>query len=528
MLNSLSGEFIAQSVSVLKPQGCFLEIGKRDIWSTEQMAQMQPDVVYHVYDLGEVMRDSPALIQTLLRDLAQSIDRGELKPLPQRVFALNAAAEAFRFMERARHIGKIVVAQPPPDRSSRPIAIRADGTYLITGGLGGLGLHTARWLVDQGARHVILVGRHAPSAAAQTVIDELTQRAAQVIVAQADVSQADQLATVLSGIDPATPLRGIVHAAGVNDDGVLTQQTWERFAAVAAPKAIGAWNLHTLTQARGDSLDFFVMFSSIASVLGSVGQGNYAAANASLDALAHLRQAQGLPALSVNWGPWSEAGMFAVLSEHDRQRRLAQGLQPISPAQGLQVLAHLLQQDAPQIMVLPIDWRRYTAQSPLLAEIKRDLKPIEKSRSSSPVVDVLSRMQAAPLNQRRSLLLTHVREQAIKVLGLTSSHTIDPHQPLRDMGLDSLMAVELRNALGVSLKCSLPATLLFDYPTLDTLADFLAKELWPSETPPTPSVVEEDRAVSNQAAELAELSEDEAEALLLQELALNKRGHRHG
>ena len=213
MLNSLSGEFIAQSVSVLKPQGCFLEIGKRDIWSKEQMAQVQPEAAYHVYDLGEVMRDSPALIQTLLRDLAQSIDRGELKPLPQRVFALNAAAEAFRFMERAKHIGKIVVAQPL-DRSSHPIAIRADGTYLITGGLGGLGLHTARWLVDQGARHVILVGRHEPSEAAQAAIHELTKQGAQVIVAQADVSQADQLATILSGIDPATPLRGIIHAAG--------------------------------------------------------------------------------------------------------------------------------------------------------------------------------------------------------------------------------------------------------------------------------------------------------------------------
>jgi acyl transferase domain-containing protein/NADPH:quinone reductase-like Zn-dependent oxidoreductase/acyl carrier protein len=526
VLNALSGEFITQSVAVLKPRGCFLEIGKRDIWSAEQMSQARPAAAYHVYDLGDVMRDSPGLIQTMLHGLAESIDRGELKPLPQRVFALNAVVDAFRFMERAKHIGKIVVTQPP-DRSSRPIAVRADGTYLITGGLGGLGPHTARWLVDQGAQHVILVGRHEPSDHAQSVIRELTQQGAQVSIAQADVSQADQLATVLSRIDPATPLRGIIHAAGINDDGVLTQQTWERFAAVAAPKAIGAWNLHTLTQARGDSLDFFVLFSSIASVLGSVGQGNYAAANAYLDGLAHFRQAHGLPALSINWGPWSEVGMFAALSEHDRQRHLAQGMQPILPAQGLQVLTQLLQQDVAQVIVLPIDWRKYDLRAPLFTEIARGLRTIETTKPPSPVIDVPAKLQAAPANQRRSRLLAHVREQAIKVLGLTPSHTIDPRQPLREMGLDSLMAVELRNALGASLKCSLPATLLFDYPTLDALVDFLAKELWPIEAPPIRSGVEEERAASAGTADLIALSEEEAETLLLQELSLNKRGLRH-
>jgi acyl transferase domain-containing protein/NADPH:quinone reductase-like Zn-dependent oxidoreductase/acyl carrier protein len=527
VLNSLAGEFIAQSVSVLKPQGRFLEIGKRDIWSKEHVSQVRADVAYHVYDLGDVMRDAPTLIQTMLHELGQSIEHGELKPLPLRVFGLHSAADAFRFMERARHIGKIVVTQPP-DRSSRPIAIRDDGTYLITGGLGGLGLRLARWLVDQGARRIILIGRHQPSDSAQAMINDLTESGASVIVAQADVSQADQLAAIFSGIDQSTPLRGIIHAAGINDDGVLTQQTWERFAAVAAPKAEGAWNLHRLTQARGDLLDFFVMFSSIASVLGSVGQSNYAAANAYLDGLAHARRALGLPALSINWGPWSEAGMFAVLSEHDRRRRLAQGLQPISTAQGLQVLAQLLQQDTAQIMVLPIEWRKYDTHAPLFAEVVRDLKPIETVPPPRVVVDMRAKLQVTSPNQRRGLLFAYVREQAIKVLGLTPSHAIDPRQPLRDLGLDSLMAVELRNALGASLKCSLPATLLFDYPTLDALADFLAKELWPIETPPIPVGVPETRVTSSETADLIDLSEEEAEALLLRELASNKRGRRNG
>jgi NADPH:quinone reductase-like Zn-dependent oxidoreductase/acyl carrier protein len=526
ILNSLSGDFIAQSVSVLKPRGCFLEIGKRDIWSHEQLAQTRPEAAYHVYDLGDVMRADPAAIQTLLRDLVQAIEQGDLKPLPQRVFTLDSAADAFRFMERAKHIGKIVVAQQP-DRSTRPIDIRADGTYLITGGLGGLGLHAARWLVEQGARHLILIGRRGPSENAQMVIAELITGGAQVIVAQADVSQLDQLAAIMADIDPAVPLRGIIHTAGVNDDGVLTQQTWERFVTVAAPKSVGAWNLHTLTQERGETLDFFLLYSSISSVLGSVGQGNYAAANAYLDALAHLRQAQGLPALSINWGPWSDVGMFASLSAHDQQRRLAQGMQTISAGHGAQVLSRLLSADAAQLMALSIDWRKYDTASPLLAEIRRDLQPIESAPTAVPAADVLIRLQAAPPNQRRAQLLGYARAQAIKVLGLSASHAIDPRQPLRELGLDSLMAVELRNALGAGLKRSLPATLLFDYPALDMLTDFLAGELWPSEQPPVQSVVEEPRAAATQAADLIELSEEEAEALLLQELSASKRGRRN-
>jgi polyketide synthase 12/myxalamid-type polyketide synthase MxaB len=290
---------------------------------------------------------------------------------------------------------------------------------------------------------------------------------------------------------------------------------------------MGAWNLHTLTHERGDALDFFLLYSSISSVLGSVGQGNYAAANAYLDALAALRQAQGLPALSINWGPWSDVGMFAALSAHDRQRRLAQGMQTISAMPGAQLLSRLLPEHAAQRVALPIDWRKYDASSPLLAEIKRDLKPIATAPTAAPAADVLTRLQAAPPNQRRALLLGYVREQSIKVLGLSASHAINPRQPLRELGLDSLMAVELRNALGAGLQRSLPATLLFDYPALDTLTDFLTQELWPGEPPPAQSDDAEPPATATQAADLIDLSEEEAEALLLQELAAGKRGRRH-
>jgi NAD(P)-dependent dehydrogenase (short-subunit alcohol dehydrogenase family)/acyl carrier protein len=519
VLNALSGDFIEQSVSVLKPNGRFLEIGKRDVWAPDRMTQARPDAAYFIYDLGDVMRDSPALIQALLCELLQALQTGELKPLPIREFPLDEASEAFRFMERAKHIGKIAVTQAV-DRAE-PIVIRGDATYLITGGLGGLGLQAARWLVEQGARQIMLMGRTAPSSAAHAEIDQLGQHGAHVIVAQADVSQADQIAAALAKIDPATPLRGVIHAAGALADGVLVQQTDDRFVAVLAAKQAGAWNLHKLTQDQ--PLDFFVMFSSIASVLGSVGQGNYAAANAYLDALAHTRRAQGLPALSIDWGPWSEVGMAAALSAHDQDRRRAQGLGFLTPAQGTQALAQTLQQDVAQLLVLPIDWRRYVGSNavpPLLREVAQ-AAPIEKARAAAFTIDVAQQVFAAAPNQRRSIVQQHVRAHATKVLGLGAAHTIDPRRPLSELGLDSLMAVELRNALGVSLKRSLPATLLFDYPTLETLTDFLLKELSLSEPPIVSAPSKEDRAITA-GVELAQLSEAEAEALLLAELSAGK------
>jgi NADPH:quinone reductase-like Zn-dependent oxidoreductase/acyl carrier protein len=519
VLNTLSGDFIEQSVSVLKPKGRFLEIGKRDVWTPDRMAQARPDLAYFIYDLGDVMRDSPTLIQALLRELLQALQTGELKPLPVREFPLGEVSEAFRFMEHAKHIGKIAVTQIV-DRAE-PIVIRDDATYLITGGLGGLGLQAARWLVEQGTRHIMLMGRTAPSGVAQTEIDQLEQQGAHVIVAQADVSHADQVAAALAKIDPVTPLRGVMHAAGALVDGVLVQQTDDRFEAALAAKQAGARNLHTLTQDQ--PLDFFVMFSSIASILGSVGQGNYAAGNAYLDALAHTRRAQGLPALSLDWGPWSEVGMAAALSAHDQERRRAQGLGFITPVQGMQALGQSLQQDVAQLLVLPIDWRQYVGSNavpPLLREVAQ-VAPIEKAQAAAPTIDVAQQVLAAAPNQRRSIVQQHVRAHATKVLGLGAAHAIDPRRPLSELGLDSLMAVELRNALGVSLKRTLPATLLFDYPTLETLTDFLLKELSPSE-PPISSAPPQEARAATAVAELAELSEAEAEALLLAELSAGK------
>ena len=511
VLNSLSGELIPASLAVLRDGGRFLEIGKRGIWDEAQVAALGRHIDYHVIYLGAVCERDPALVGAILSQLVAELASGALRPLPLRLFPLAQAADAFRYMAQARHIGKVVL-EPA---AGRPL-VRPDGTYLITGGLGGVGLATARWLAEAGARHLALLGRRAPSPEAEAAIAAIAATGVQVRVAQADVSRPEELAQVLARLDAEQPpLRGVVHAAGILDDGPLAEQTWERSAAVLAPKVAGAWALHQLTASR--DLDWFALFSAGSALLGAPGQGSYAAGNAFLDSLAHARRAAGLPALSLNWGVWGEVGMAAALGTRERQRLADQGFQPIAPADGLRALAAALGQDAAQLAVLPVDWSRFAHQlngRPLPSLLRELARPTPR-QGAAHAPDLPTRLaQTAPGN-RRALLRGAVREHAGRVLGLAQARPVDPRQPLSELGLDSLMAVELRNSLGVALDRPLPATLLFDYPTIEGLAGFLEALLAPPEPQPAADVTVRHTALM---ADLEQLSDAEAEALLLAEL----------
>jgi acyl carrier protein len=328
------------------------------------------------------------------------------------------------------------------------------------------------------------------------------------------------------------PLRGVFHAAGIVADGVLIQQDWPRFLAAMAPKLDGAWNLHVMT--RKMPLDFFVCFSSVASILGSSGQGNYAAANAFLDGLAHQRRIDGLPGLTVNWGAWDNTGMTAAIDAGDRRRIDDRGQRPMTPDQALAVFGQALAHPRAQLTIGAFDWRSMQswghAERPLLDELVRKLDgPVaEASRSAPP--DLVQQLAAAPRSTRRGVLLGSLRAQVIGVLGLPRDYQIVPRQPLNELGLDSLTAVELRNVLAQRLGCSLPATLLFDYPTLDALADYLLDDVLD-----LPADEREANGSSHHApderslaiAELEQISEEIAEELLLAELAsLQERTYR--
>jgi len=488
VLNSLAGQAIQKGMSILADYGRFLEIGKRDIYgdSRLRMRPFRKNLGFFAIDLDAAMRQRTELCGRLLREVMQHMREGRLAPLPHRVFPISNAVGAFRHMSQAKHIGKVVLstreaqvrvaAQRPQD-----YRFRSDATYLLTGGLGGFGLKAAQWMIEHGARHLVLMGRSgAKSAESQAAVEAMRAAGATVKIAQADVTDREQVAACLRDIKQnMPPLRGVMHAAMVLRDNLVAKLDEESFRAAWHPKVLGAWNLHTLT--RDCELDFFVLFSSVASLFGSGGQANYAAANAFLDGLAHYRRSLGLPALSVNWGFIGEVGWAA--QHDDVVRRLeSQGLRPVSPAEGLRQLGRLLSRGTSQAGIIRVDWHRWgEAGSRIglpprfadLIELAADTGEQAAGKTGSQARKAL--LGAAP-EERAEMMQQLLTEQVARVLG-RSAAKIDADTPLTDLGLDSLMSVELRNWIEGDLQLSLPTVELMRGPTVAKLADVLCRQM---------------------------------------------------
>ncbi len=397
----------------------------------------------------------------------------------------------------------------------RPIQMSADRTYLISGGLGGLGLLTARWLVERGARHLVLAGRSEPNANALHELKKLEEAGAAVTVRQADVSRLGDVEELFAAI-ARTPqaLGGVIHAAGDLDDGMLLHQDWDRFATVFAAKVLGAWNLHCLTKEL--PLEFFILYSTATSLLGSPGQGNHAAANTFLDVLAWERRARGLPAMSINWGPWAEIGAAA---ERNVGGRLGlKGIGAIAPEQGSRTLERSFAEPLAQVGIIPVDWEQFLQNNPhrpFFSNFQSDAKPV-----SEPVSGILQQLEEISENKRKPILIAHVRSLASEILGLECPESLDPQQGFFDVGMDSLTSVELRNRLQKDLGRNLPATIVFNYPSVDALAGHLLGVLCESDTDSAadPGESGESEIPDSVLPELEELSENELGALLDDEL----------
>ncbi|MEU3693928.1 SDR family NAD(P)-dependent oxidoreductase [Streptomyces narbonensis] len=468
VLNSLTGESVDASLRLLPRGGRFLELGESERRDPTETAVLHPGVEYAAHDLG---RTDPDLLQALLAEVAELFDSGVLRPLPVTAWPLTRAEAALRHVDRAPHAGKIVLTV---DRSPDP-----EGTALVTGGTGALGSVVARHLVTaHGIRHLLLTSRRGIAAAgAPELVAKLEELGASVTVAACDVGDRDALAALLASIPGAHPLTTVVHTAGVVDDGLLASLSDEQIATVLRPKADAAWHLHELT--RDLDLSAFVLYSSLAGTLGGPGVANYSAANAFLDALAQRRRVQGLPAVSMVWGLWEEeGGMIQRLSAGDRTRMARDGLRTITGDHGMSMLDSALARSRPVVVATPFD------PSAVRGEVAAALRGLvrttgRRTAAGQGAVDgaLARRLAALGAGEQRALLAELVGEHAAAVLGHTDASAVRAGQAFRDLGFDSLTAVELRNRLGAATGIRLPATLVFDHPTPEALTDFLHVKL---------------------------------------------------
>lgn len=474
VLNSLNQEFIPTSVEALARGGRFVEIGKIGIWSAERFAEARPDAIYLPFDIGEDERRSPGLIAGLLAELMPRFESGGLAPLPHEAFPLSEAVRAFRLMQQAKHVGKVVIELPPPAIDTA--IARPDATYLITGGLGALGLEAAGWLVEAGAKSLVLCGRSAsPSEQAAGRIEAWRSRGVSVHLRPLDTSDAKQVRATFEWIArELPPLKGVLHAAGVLDDAAIANQSWERFEKVLAPKAVGAANLNALA----GPLDWFVCYSSMAAVLGSPGQSNYAAANAFLDGLMESRRAAGLPGLSIQWGPWAGAGMAAG---HDVAKWAQVGLGTIRAAEGRLAFETLLHQPLATVGCYPIEWPKFLAQFPrsrspkllddLALKHRRDAAGSQAAQGGA-----RSRIDAATAADRATIIHELVAGHVAKTLGIPAA-SLERDRALSQMGLDSLMGIEMRNAIEADIAAEIPIETFTASTTVDDLCDAVGRLL---------------------------------------------------
>ncbi len=500
VLNSLAGEAIHQNLRALRPFGRFLELGKRDFYENTQIGlrPFRNNLSYFGIDSDQLMKELPELTGELFSEMMTLFADGTFTPLPYTAFSSQQAIDAFRYMQQARQIGKVVVthdqplqAAPRRSLSRDALALPADAGYLVTGGLGGFGLKTAKWLASRGARRLVLVGRSgAASEEARAGVVELEAQGVQVMAAACDITDRAALAALLDEARQAFgPLRGVVHAATVIDDGLIRNLDDERIARVLAPKIDGARHLDELT--REAPLDFFVLYSSATTLFGNPGQASYVAANHWLEALAASRRARGLPASCLRWGAIDDVGFLArnTRTRDALQERL--GGSALNSDDALRVLEQLLVHNGsgqlgeggrlggPSLGVLELEWgalARFlpTAEAPRFSEIARQADDDGRRHDDGDnIADLLAGL--SPEEQRTTV--TELLRAELAAILLMDEEKIDVNRSVYEMGFDSLMGVELMTAIEARLGVQVPVMVLSEASTLNKLAGVLISKL---------------------------------------------------
>lgn len=478
VLNSLAGEAIQRGVQILAPGGRFIELGKKDVYADASLglAALAKSASFSVVDLDLNLKLQPARYRQLLQHILQHVADGKLEVLPVTAFSLHDAADAFRLMASGKHTGKIVIsipqhgsieaiAAPPP----LPLVSR-DGGYLIVGGMGGLGFVVARWLAEQGAGLIVLNGRSAPSDEVAAAIAELNASGSRIEVITGDITEPDTAERLVRAVEDAGfRLAGVVHSAMVLADEIVLNMTDSAARRVFAPKVTGSWRLHVATAAR--DVDWWLTFSSAAALLGTPGQGAYAAANSWVDGLVAHRRSAGLPAVGINWGPWADVGRAQFFKDL--------GVEMINAEQGLAAMQAVLTADRGRTGVFSLDARQWFQSFPAVAGSSLFAKlhdsAARKSGQRRGGGAIRAQLDALDAAERPGHLASAIADEIRAVL--RSGDPIDHHRPLETLGLDSLMGLELRNRLEASLGITLPVALVWAYPTISDLATALCERM---------------------------------------------------
>ena len=468
VLDSLAREFVDASLDLLPRGGHFVEMGKTDVRDAERLAA-ERGIDYRAYDLWEAGDERAG---EMLEELLALTASGALAHSPIAPWDIREARGAFRFLSRARHVGKLVLTVPQP--------LDPAGTVLVTGGLSGLGAIAARHLAERHrVKHLLLSSRRGPDApGAAELIAELAELGCTASAVACDASERTEVEALLAQVPVEHPLTAVFHSAAVLDDGVIEALDRDRLDRVLAPKADAAWHLHELT--AGMELSAFVMFSSAAASFGAPGQGNYAAANTFLDALAQRRRAAGLPATAIAWGLWEqETEATGHLDEEDVARLGRAGLAPLATADGLELLDRAIGLAEPLSVAMPLRTAALgaAAAAGMLPPLLSGLVAAGRRRARAGGGSLARRLAQVPAAERAALVLALVREHAAAVLGHSAPESIDPAANFKDLGFDSLGAVELRNRLGAASGVRLGATLVFDHPTAAAVAAHLLAEV---------------------------------------------------
>jgi phthiocerol/phenolphthiocerol synthesis type-I polyketide synthase C len=481
VLNSLAGEAMRRSLALVRPFGRFLELGKRDFYENSSIGlrPFRHNVSYFGIDADQLPLKRPKLAAQLFAEISAMFADGSLRPLPHRVYDYADAEDAFRLMQASGHIGKIILtpgATLPTALPSAPaFVLDADRTYVVTGGLDGFGYETARWLVAHGARHLALLSRRGPATPgaeeklAAFATDDVDARAYAV-----DVAEETALAEILTAIRTAqAPIGGVIHAAVAMDDALLTALDAPRFARALRPKLDGAELLDRLT--RTDPIEHFILFSSVTTPLGNPGQGNYVAANAAIEALAERRHAEGLPALAVQWGPIGDAGYLARETQVSELLARQLGGAHLSAFEALDTLPTLLAAGMPVAGVATVRWSAMKARLPLLGSpLFAEMGGTGAEEAGE--LDLAAMLAGCSPDEARLKVTGLLVEEVARIMKLAADR-IDASRPLTELGMDSLMAVELRLAVEQRFGVTVPLLALSEGATLSAMAGRIVRGL---------------------------------------------------